>query len=439
MRTLKLKDFVKFTTISQNSSWEVVYNVVKENVHENEEVEIDMTGIQIHKPCSTSNTFFDKLLEMSNIHFALTSTDKEYLEQIQKSVEMKCILDKYKRNRVRVTAIEVPKKLSKEEMAIEKMAMTLLPMFNTDGDTVMFKYPYSNITGSTSINAISKDIFKIHGDTGKSKFLIDVSNVNIMANAIEAMAKNIVELDKAGIELSFDITNEEYISKLKLFIHSMVNAQKTITDRVQDICNIKVGTAGILIKYKHSNATDDFGRHGKGQAMYSKIAVFRGISEFHGSSRTSEKLEPTLVGGVLRDKNGIEVPLGALTVEFDVYSDSTFLTMEGWLSEFDGEMKLNGKDVNELPHERVRCNIDELGLFSEFLGSCYHFLRPVQRSEGESRVTIVGINDGGYNIKKKLTLPERIKAVFDSWGVEYNKEELNKDIAEVAMTLGVQQ
>ena len=56
-------------------------------------------------------------------------------------------------------------------------------------------------------------------------------------------------------------------------------------------------------------------------------------------------------------------------------------------------------------------------------------------SKEESKVVIVGVDDNDSNIKKLCTIPERMKIVFDDWGVKYNKEVLDKAIKDTKEAL----
>jgi hypothetical protein len=165
---------------------------------------------------------------------------------------------------------------------------------------------------------------------------------------------------------------------------------------------VKQNTPGMLIKYKKSKALDEFGREGKGEVVSSRIAIFRTIYQ---------------------DSSGHAI------AKIETFNSNYFYTKEHWMVEHDGEVP------SSLHSEVIEAEMTEIGLGDLFLGSKYHFILPIQQDESESQVVIESIDEDGRNIKKKCTIPERMKLVFDSWGIEYNEESLNKSIEETKKSL----
>ena len=79
--------------------------------------------------------------------------------------------------------------------------------------------------------------------------------------------------------------------------------------------------------------------------------------------------------------------------------------------------------------------MSEIGLCDKFLGSKTHFILPVQQSASESQKVIVDIDDDGRNVTKLCTIPERMREVFDSWGIKYDVESLEKAIEDTKKQL----
>ena len=81
--------------------------------------------------------------------------------------------------------------------------------------------------------------------------------------------------------------------------------------------------------------------------------------------------------------------------------------------------------------------MEELGVGDLFLGSQFHFLRAVQQDISENRVVIVDTDENGRNIKETCSIPRRMQIVFDDWNIKYNKDALEKDIAETKKKLNL--
>jgi hypothetical protein len=81
--------------------------------------------------------------------------------------------------------------------------------------------------------------------------------------------------------------------------------------------------------------------------------------------------------------------------------------------------------------------MEQLGFQDVFIGLDYHFIEPIQQDISENRTIILGIDENGNNIKQSCTIPERMKYVFDDWGVDYNKEKLEEAIKKTRENLGI--
>ena len=71
-------------------------------------------------------------------------------------------------------------------------------------------------------------------------------------------------------------------------------------------------------------------------------------------------------------------------------------------------------------------------MYNKFLGSKYYFGAPIQPTDdNDENTTLYSIDtDTGRLLSKDYTIPELIKAVFDDWDIEYNKEEIQYYIDE---------
>lgn len=415
----------KFTTISQDKSWKVIYDWVIENVEPNESLVLDFANVRLANPCSKLNEHFTKLLMLNNVNLSITSSDRDYAEGTAKAIELKCILDGYKTERTSVSIIEAPRQITKEEKNIERSKQLYIGQFVREGDEFKFKYPNTTISGSTSIRAIARCVEELNAQSGVVKFVADFNGTDILGDGLEKLAWTIVDLDSKGIQFDADVDRKEYIDALKLYIHREKNKPKSTSAKITSLAKLKNGTVGLLVKYKSSRAVDDFGRMGGGKAAYSKIAIFRGIEDKSYIPKSCENIKVDSNSTVINEK-GERIPQACLVVTFDVFNNYSFLTPEGILSENDGEMTINKKRITELPHEFIEIPIDSIGLYSEFLGSGFHFLKPIQSDMSSNKYVVVGMSEEGINIRRKCNLPERIEVVLDSWGIEYDKDGLNE-------------
>ena len=195
----------------------------------------------------------------------------------------------------------------------------------------------------------------------------------------------------------------------------------------------------MLIKYKASKAIDKFGRQGKGEIVSSRIAIYRGIVKkpnYRAARMFSNNKEEKFLNlkfnenGLLVDEKGNLIETSKVGILIDSYNNDKFCTRTEWMAYNDGElMDENGNYIKELPCEHLIIDLNDIGLMDMFLGSSYHFIKPIQRSKEESTTLIIEYDSENEKyIKKVCTIPERIKEVCNDWGVSVNVIELEKDI-----------
>lgn len=423
---VSIRNVLGLTTISQDSSWKTVYEWILNNVDEKDGVELDFTNVQLQNPCSKLYEHFAKILELDYVDIYISGYNETAVRGIVNAINMKCIIDGYKTNRARAEVFKTKPEPTKEDKMIERSKNLYISQFVLDGHVWKFKYMNNNVTGSTSVNAIAKCIEEIHDRSKGCEFFVDFGDAGMFGDAVEKIAYHMVNFDKQGINLEVNINNPTYVERLKLFIYAESNEQKSVFDRLNIMLGIPENTAGLLIKYKSSRAVDEFGRIGKGEAVYSKVAIFRGMVDKSFIPVSSKDIDVDTKDSKVIDKMGRLISPDRFVAVFDIFNDSTFLTPDGILSNNDGNMVVNNKAIYELPCERVEASIEAVGIYNDFLGSTYQFVKPIQTSSEETRTVIVGMTEDGVNIKRRCNLPERMEVVFDSWGIEYNKEELNK-------------
>jgi hypothetical protein len=392
----KLKELYNVDTISQDKGWDKVLAALSDI---KEDIEIDFTGINIVAPWIFSS--FLRIIHMDNVYMVFTN-NKELVNYIQ----MVCLMDSKDRNRIRNIEIELPKEKTADEKKIETYGENLRKYFIPYGDKIVFDAldAYTQIHSSSTISYIEYIIDKKIEETGIKHYILNLKGVTILTNVLEVLAQLIIDYETDGVKVEVDIDDEETAKTMGLCIHKATNETYDFRRRVKTIKNmITPGTAGMLIKYKNSRAVDEFGRHGKGEVVSSRIAIYRDMVMHNGAD----------------------------CFKVDTYNSNEFFTKQQWMVEHDNEQ------LQSLKHETVLITMEQLGFQDVFIGLDYHFIEPIQQDISENRTIILGIDENGNNIKQSCTIPERMKYVFDDWGVDYNKEKLEEAIKKTRENLGI--
>jgi len=392
----KLRDLYYVDTISQDKGWEKVLNALEQ--YGDQEIEIDFTGINVVEPWTLSS--FQMLIKKPNVHLKFTNA-----EDIVTKIRMMYIIDGLNVDNVVNVVVEVPKEKTAEEKRNELHGKALIDFFkeqkvvNTDGieETVSVfnaAEKYSQMHSTNTLGYIDYAIKKIHEDTGISRFIINLDGVEALNNVLENLASMIVEYKKEGIILDLDITNEENYKAMGLFLHKLSGTdfdEGVKFELLEQFMKEHANAPGLLIKYKKSRALDDFGRQGGGTPVMCRIAIFKAL---RGSGKTGSAV-------------------------FETYNKDYFYTRQHWLISHDNN------ELNRLVTNQIEVSMEELGFLNEFLGTKYHFIEPIQMNARESVKVIIDIDDEGYNVSKLCTIPERMKYVFDDWGIKYDKKYLD--------------
>ena len=381
----KLKELYSVDTLSQDKGWQIIYDKLKDI---KEDIKIDFTYITVIEPWKLPS--FQELIKMPNVYFKFTNNDK-----LVDKLKMLFIMEGFDVNRLENIVVEVPRAKTSEELKIERGGEDLLPCFKVDGTkaNINLSEKYTQLGNTNTINYIKYAIDKLNKEQGVNEFLIKFGNISAMNSVLEYFAEVEYNYSKEGITIIFDIDNPENINSMGLFRHKIRNNNYDLRSKILYIKRYLQAhpyMPGMLIQYKKSRALDEFGRQGKGEKIMSRISVIRSID-----------------GGV---------------VTIDTYNSNYFYTNQHWIVTHDNQ-----------PLDGLRCDtkkikVEELGFCNEFLGTKYHFIEAIQQSESESTKVIYGITDTGANISKLCTIPERMKFVFNDWGIQYNKEMLERAI-----------
>lgn len=400
MREVNFKEILAVDNISQEKSWMKVYEKLKDI---KEDILINFDGVNVVEPWRFK-TF--QMLLTKNPHIYFTFTNKE---DIVSKLHMSCIINGVNTDRVRSVIIKKERVKTAEELKIEKKGKEIAEHFEIENNVAIIKIYdlYSQLHNSGTIAYIKSAIKEINGEKEIKEFVIDLGNISVQLNVLKYLATMIIDYESDGISIAVDTISEQIAKDIKLFLHQCKN--EVYNDKFKRLNKIRsaisVNTPGIFLRYKSSRALDDFGRHGKGEVVSSRIAILRKIRVISKKSNTSDDLKDARI-----------------IVYIDTYNSDYFYTKLHWMLEHDNE------ELNKLHVDRYEVDIEELGFCDDFIGSKYHFMLPIQKDKKESKPVLVGLNENGRNIKKICTIPERMKLVFDDWGVVYNKEILDKSI-----------
>ena len=382
----KIKELYNVDTISQDKGWKRVHEALPEG----EEVMIDFYGTNVVDPWDCPE--FKKLLKNPLVHMKFTNCD-----ELVRRIKIMCVVEGMDEEHITNEVVEVPKGKTAEEKKIERIGTELVSSFVVEGTKATFVVGnrYSQMHSTNTLNYIKFAIDLLVETKGIKTVVLDFRGITILRHVTEFVSDIIIEYKTKDIDLLVETEDAETINDLKLFIHQATN--KTYDPKTKAMViknNVPKNTAGILIKYKKSRALDEFGRHGNGEIVSSRVALLKEIV----------------------------IENGANIAVIESFNNNYFYTPQHWLVEHDNE------PLKKLKSDIVKIPMKELGYGDLFLGSQYHFLPPVQQDISENRVVITDIDEDGKNIKQTCTIPERIKLVFDSWSIEYNKEELEKAI-----------
>lgn len=405
----KLKEIMCVDTISQNKSWKTLNDGIEELMKENpgEEITIDFTGINIER--AMDHEEFKKLIRNKALSFEFVNQ-----EELVSTIKMFSLLENgVDMSKIHNTHIEKPKAETKEEKKVASFGKQMLESMYIDDKTGYGMLNVDKIVTSMfnplSCKYVEYATTRFAAEHHNVEIVIDISNVEINDTCLDKLAQLVVESSKQDIVLHVNIKDSDSETSIgknyRLYLHKYYDTDYTEDDKQQLFSQLAPGTVGIFTKYKTSKAVDDFGRLGKGEIVSAKIAVFRGLRS---------------------DCKSVAM--------FDTYSKVNFTTKTELYTEEDDED--DDVDMNNLKYVSVEAAISDIGYDKFFLGPKYHFSLPVAYDEQDTKTVIIGLDSDEHNIKKRLRLPERIKVVFDDWGVEYNKENLDKAIAKTNEILG---
>ena len=406
MREISVRSIYNAGILSQSAGWKSIYENLEQLgiVGSEEEVCIDFKGVSIIEP--GKHDYFKMILKSHNIHMRFYN-----IESTVKQLKVMCILEGYNPDRISNINPVVAKKLTSQEKRVLSTADGLVDIMDLSSDGVLrikASSGFSQMNDGTTIMAMEEYINRMikRGDRIVD-VIIELGSMIVHERVIEMMVDLKIRLrDNYNIDMAFDVNSAKVFEKLNLYLHSMTNIEYTDERKIKELRDMGVNAVGVLIKYKKSRAVDAFGRHGNGEIASSRVAILKEIVTNVNLDGRKETF-----------------------ARFTTYSSSTLYTKNHWSIERDGEQ------LEELDTYDISVRIADLGITDKVIGSWYHFALPIQEREEDSIYMYNG-DSSGKVYSTKMTLPERIKAVFDDFDVEYNKKGIDDAIVETQALLG---
>lgn len=290
--------------------------------------------------------------------------------------------------------------------------------FNESNGESVFHLPWDQLQSDSGIvkirNAVEMmyDRDRANGE-GKVKLaVVQLDNKYVSKNNRAYLGQMIVSMENSGYPVTVESDNSEVINDISVSISQSRNGKMSISQRYNTMKNkLKPGYAGILhTYYTNTVKKDEYGRNGEGKILRSIPAIFRKFVKFKDTSGNMR------VGAIFDT-----FPLYKLVnYSFGKQNCECFVTQVHWAGEHDGDLT----DFESLPMKTVRIDLGLLGFWSEFIGSTYHFGEPVQEdvgAEGGDKWMAM-VTEGGKVKSNLLSIPERMKVVFDDFGIDYDKE-----------------
>lgn len=400
MNTVRVRDIYCVDTISKGNSkaWVTLMNWLA-NQPEDEKILFDFKGIEVVQPWATPE--FKLFMQDKRVNIKLWCS-----AETVNSINIMCKLGGINENKAVNEDIIPEKTLTKEEKKIIDMGKQLQAYFGVEDDGVPVLYAnkrFDQIGVHTTVAYIEAALKQYASENGCKKMKLEAGNINIQPSVIESITNLIQIMADEGIELEINSNDAEVMNKVGMYQSLAKNKVLSDMDKRRLIrATMTPGKVGMLVKYKQSKATDEFGRSGKGKAINCRVALFLGYAK----GKDNETL-----------------------LRFRTYNGNTFYTRAHWALENDNHV------LKDLEHEDVNIRLSQFGMYNDFLGSNYHLLTPVQYKQEDS-IVMYGVNEEGKVTYTNMTIPERIKAVFDDFGVDYDRELIDSYIEKTREILG---
>ena len=392
---VNVRELLKIDTISKTNddAWRNLIAHMERPI----KYEFDFRGIRLIEPWN--NSLFVRFLSDVRVHMVMYSAEKT-VETIEKSR----FLAKLPLGRTKNIELQAPKQVTPKERRDQQFVITLQEYFEIDDqeETAVFQISkrFTQVENDETVTRIIEAI-KLFSDNHKSYLiLVNLGNLVMAKHLIEMFIDGVNELiGKHNIDVKIQSINDDVENKIEIHQQLKKIGIINIREKVQAFKEIKPGTVGMLTQYRDTKALDEFGRKGSGEVVSCRVAIFNGI--------TGEGSDAVLT--------------------FTVFDGNTFYTAQHWAMENDGE------ELQELVVMQRNATIEEVGLRSDFLGNKYHFMKPIQyQNDGYETMYLSNSLE-----RKRLTIPERIREVFNDWGITYDTTSLDRYIQETNKILDI--
>lgn len=394
---------LNLTNISKTNSnaWEKLIAIANDNM--DDIVVFDFGGVNLN--AVYLNPKFKEFLGMKNTRMRIY-----YDEMLKSTLEMECYLGEID-GKQKIIFVEktVPKVVDPTKDRIDKIAQDVMGDMQVKDDTIIIETYHrfmSGVRGYDTLNGIKQAIINKLNETNLDRVILDFGNTGTEGDITRRLSEfvraciNGEVIPKKEIFISIKSTQSgmmEELSLLNCIVNQGVMTEEEKLAYIEE--NIPVGMVGLMTKYREGRVRSDrFGRSGNGEAIYRRVAIYRGCKK-------------NLCG------NNLDIKL-----IFEVYLADKFFTKEHWWSEHDGER------LTELACRTIEVGVNDIGILDAYVGRKYHFYVPNQYDD-TTYTPIYSFRDGEQKTTF-ATLPEQIKIVLDDWGIEYNRDLLDLAIRE---------
>lgn len=370
-----------------------------------EDVLIDFKGIHTVEPWK--NLLFCELLFNEHIYMRLYG-DASYssnIEAVMKLMGCKNL------NRVENVLSTVESIDYAYVNKIKTLKCRFEPSISFIGDKLNVDIVKSGITSLSSKDTVTAlfELVKSKCDDNIKEVFLNFSGVIIASNMFSVIADNINDtffIDKGILVTEFDDVDKDKEERIKS--HRIMKAGEILSDEdrlsILKASGIDVGTVVVLSIFKKTRGTNEFGQMNDGVPIISRLAILTGINKKYDSE--------TLLS-------------------FKSFKRETLKTREAYF--IDSDMLT---ELEEMDTQVFEFKISDIGYSSKFTGKLAHFNLPIQFDD-KGYIDSVVVN-GESIISVRFTLPNYAKHVFDSWGIEYNKELLDDCIKTTNNILGLE-
>ena len=251
---------------------------------------------------------------------------------------------------------------------------------------------YGAWTGDKTINYVRHCVSRVINERPDVNIInINVGDINVSDDNVDRIVQLKIEVESNGVTLNFRSNDQDIMDMYEMYMFKNKRKRVSHSDRVEAFRKLRSGTAMLLAQYKKTRRRDDFGRSGDGEVI---------------------SMRPSVVVGLSDDEKKLVL---------NVFSTENFETT------FEYELN-NCEEHPGLKEYRLNIDLEKIGIGNEFMGRYYHLVFPIT-DEGDERYRTVLIEDD-KRVVKDLTVGEKMKAVFDSHGIQYDREELDRCIKE---------